>query len=158
MASVDQNSAGSSEILQQILSSITALRQEYSHLATAIDTINGRVNALAGVKQSQDGTTLDASYASPRLIPTSPKLPPRGHQMRNSISSIDGLGKTVNGSSESSSSSPRKASVASKIILTSYPGQAGVDPLPMHWGEKDPQKRGRKSLIDSFTDIVSPAN
>jgi hypothetical protein len=39
---------------------------------------------------------------------------------------------------------PRRTSVSkiSKIILTSYPGQAGVDPLPMQWGAKDPAVRG----------------
>ncbi|KAH0139669.1 hypothetical protein KCU67_g15095, partial [Aureobasidium melanogenum] len=40
------------------------------------------------------------------------------------------------------SGSGRRSSVTSKIILTSYPGQAGVDPLPMDWGNKDPSLRG----------------
>jgi hypothetical protein len=33
-------------------------------------------------------------------------------------------------------------SFSSKIILTSYPGQAGVDPITMQWGASDPQARG----------------
>ncbi|KAI1663196.1 gtp cyclohydrolase ii protein [Pyrenophora tritici-repentis] len=45
---------------------------------------------------------------------------------------------------ESADAPPRRTSVSkfSKIILTSYPGQAGVDPLPMEWGAKDPAVRG----------------
>lgn len=40
--------------------------------------------------------------------------------------------------------SPRRQSSAfsSKIVLTSHPGQSGVDPLPMDWGNSDPDKRG----------------
>ena len=40
--------------------------------------------------------------------------------------------------------SPRKqsSSFTSKIVLTSHPGQAGVDPLPMNWGDHNPDQRG----------------
>ncbi|KAI5306917.1 Uracil-regulated protein 1 [Ascosphaera pollenicola] len=30
----------------------------------------------------------------------------------------------------------------SKIILTTYPGQSGVNPIPLDWGNPDPLKRG----------------
>jgi hypothetical protein len=63
----------------------------------------------------------------------------RGHHSRGSVSSIDGYGREV---AAATSPPPRKGSTTSKIILTSYPGQAGVDPLPMVWGDSDPLKRG----------------
>jgi len=131
-------------LLQEILSSVKSLKQDHSQLASAVDAINGRVNVLAGIKQSRDGIAHDAALASPRIQPTlgSPRLPPRGHPSRESVSSIDGYGKEVNGNEQSSSPPPRRASTTSKIILTSYPGQAGVDPLPMDWGAKDPATRG----------------
>lgn len=129
-------------ILQEILSSLKALRQDHSQLVTAVDAINGRVNALAGVKQAQDGIAHDASYPSPRFGPNSPQIPPRGHHSRESLSSLDGYGKDINGQAQSTTPPHRKASMTSKIILTSYPGQAGVDPLPMEWGASDPKKRG----------------
>jgi hypothetical protein len=56
--------------------------------------------------------------------------------------------------SPKSSASPRKASLTSpqspagpslyaqRVILTTYPGQVGVTPLPMVWGHPDPEKRG----------------
>jgi GTP cyclohydrolase II len=118
------------------------LRQKDAILGTTVEAINGRVNALAGVKLSSDGIAHDASYPSPRIDPSSPKLPPRGHSGRDSISSIDenAMSKdAINGNN----STPRRPSVTtSKIILTSYPGQAGVDPAPMSWGAADPQVRG----------------
>ena len=153
-------------LLAQILTSLNSLRQEQSHLATAIDTLNARVNSLAaaGVQQTQpNGTDHDVattSSISPRILPvSSPILAPRGHASRGSTASIEGSGRAINGggsghgngSSESTTllppASPRRSSVTSKIILTSYPGQSGVDPLPMEWGARDPQKRGRKSRL-----------
>ena len=142
MSQDDQSSPDTTAILQEILSSLNGLRQDHSQLATAVDNINGRVNALAGVKQSQDGIVHDASYPSPRIDPNSPKIPPRGHHARDSLSSLDGYGKDQNGQMQSTSQSPRRTSTTSKIILTSHPGQAGVDPLTMEWGATDARKRG----------------
>lgn len=118
----------------------TDLRQNHSDLGSTVEAISGRVNALAGVKQAQDGIAHDASFPSPRLGGDSPRIPPRSNQQRDSISSADG--RDVNGGDATRSSAPRRSSTTSKIILTSYPGQAGVDPLPMEWGSKDPTKRG----------------
>jgi hypothetical protein len=28
------------------------------------------------------------------------------------------------------------------IVRRTYPGQSGINPLPMDWGNKDPQERG----------------
>ena len=142
MAANDNPSLDTTAVLQEILSSLKALRQDHSQLVTAVDAINGRVNTLAGVKQSQDGIAHDASFPSPRISANSPKIPPKGHHSRESLSSLDGYGKDVNGQAQPNTPPPRKASTTSKIILTSYPGQAGVDPLPMEWGASDPRKRG----------------
>lgn len=29
-----------------------------------------------------------------------------------------------------------------RIVLTTYPGQVGVNPIPLNWGHKDPKVRG----------------
>ncbi|QIW98990.1 hypothetical protein AMS68_004508 [Peltaster fructicola] len=126
----------SSAVLKEILHSLQSLRQDQQHLATAVEAINGRVNTLAGVKQVQEGFAYDPSRPSPRITP-------RGHPSRDSIGSIDGVNKelpeaAVGTTSRRESATPK----VSKIILTSYPNQAGVDPLPMEWGAKDPKKRG----------------
>ncbi len=126
--------------LDAIIASINTLRLEQAHLASVVDATNGRVNVLSGAKQAQNGTVQDALQPSPKIEAESPRLAPRGHPSRGSTSSIDGYGKDI---SASTSPTPRKGSTTqSKIILTSYPGQAGVDPVPMSWGEGDPTKRG----------------
>ncbi|KAK3100920.1 hypothetical protein LTR53_018760, partial [Teratosphaeriaceae sp. CCFEE 6253] len=48
-----------------------------------------------------------------------------------------------NGHALSTSPPPRRPSTAgSKIVITTHPGQAGVDPLPMDWGNGDAARRG----------------
>ena len=37
---------------------------------------------------------------------------------------------------------PKTVSKSKHIVLTSHPGRSGEKPLPIHWGESDPLKRG----------------
>ncbi|GAB7343839.1 hypothetical protein MBLNU457_1807t1 [Dothideomycetes sp. NU457] len=131
--------ASDSKVLEDILSSLKSLQQENAALAATVDAISGKVNVLAGVKQAQEGT--NGSKNSPVLKPRPKVYTP--------ASSTDNLGSgvlsTPNGSQSISPPPPeggRRGSITSKIILTSYPGQAGVDPCPMKWGAKDPAERG----------------
>ncbi|KAK5706754.1 Uracil-regulated protein 1 [Elasticomyces elasticus] len=139
-------------LLQEILKSLNDLKLDQTQLTSTIEAINGRVNILAAVKQSRDGIVHDAAVPSPRIpgmtaspnlqpLTSSPRIPPRGHHSRESITSIDG---GSNGDVLSTSPPPRRTSTTagSKIVITTHPGQAGVDPLPMDWGNIDPQKRG----------------
>nr|POE56721.1 putative gtp cyclohydrolase urc1 [Quercus suber] len=141
MDNTPQAEPNTNVLLQEILSSVRSLKQDHANLASTVETINGRVNVLSSVKQSQEGIAHHASFPSPRISANqSPRMTGiPGH--RDSIGSLDG--KDANGHGQGPASPSRRASTTtSKIILTSYPGQAGVDPLPMQWGEKDPQKRG----------------
>ncbi|KAF4120128.1 GTP cyclohydrolase N terminal [Geosmithia morbida] len=38
--------------------------------------------------------------------------------------------------------SPQRAALTSRIVLTTYPKQIGINPFPMDWGNCDPLKRG----------------
>lgn len=118
-------------LLKEILDGMNALRKENSQLATAIDTINGRVNMLAGVKQLQDGAASNGAGAQQNKA--------KETESEKTVEAVSQQYEQV-----PADAPPRRASVSktSKIILTSYPGQAGVDPLPMDWGHKDPAVRG----------------
>lgn len=127
-------SSASDVVLKEILESLKALRTENSELAASVDKINGRVNMLAGIKQIKDEAASEAANGTLN-----------GEKAKEAESE-----KTVEAVSQqyeqppANVDAPRRASVSktSKIILTSYPGQAGVDPLPMVWGAKDPVVRG----------------
>ena len=139
---MSDGSSSSDALLKEILEGLKSLRQEHSQLASSVDAINGRVNMLAEIKQIKDeakekpsnGTTVVSGIAE---------------KVKDAVAAVSE--KTVEAVSKQYEEAPpavdapaRRASVSktSKIILTSYPGQAGVDPLPMDWGHKNPAVRG----------------
>jgi hypothetical protein len=122
-------------MLQEILSSVRSLKQEHSELSASVDAINGRVNTLAGIKQIQDGVAHDATLTAPKSYVTDRVVP------------SNDADKDVNADQTEATSPPpeRRPSTTStsKIILTSYPGQAGVDPIPLKWGKCKQPLRGQ---------------
>lgn len=133
-------SSSSDALLKEILEGLKSLRQEHSHLASSVDAINGRVNMLAEIKQIKDEAKDKPSTGTSGLVE-------KAKEVVASVSekTVEAVGKQYEETPPAvDASSPRRASVSktSKIILTSYPGQAGVDPLPMDWGHKDPAVRG----------------
>lgn len=130
-------STTSDAVLKEILEGLKALRTENSLLASSVDKINGRVNMLAGIKQIKDEAASEAANGT--LNGDSDKA-----KEAETAQTVEAVSEQYEQPPSSSEAQPRRASVSkfSKIILTSYPGQAGVDPLPMEWGAKDPAVRG----------------
>ncbi|GME46173.1 gtp cyclohydrolase ii [Neofusicoccum parvum] len=119
-------------LLGEIMSSLKALQQDNVQLSSQVDAINGRVNMLAGIKQVQD--TADAA-ASGQASAAAAKDDTKPSESVKAVSEQYDAG--------AAEAAARRSSVSlNKIILTSYPGQAGVDPLPMQWGHVDPAVRG----------------
>ena len=143
-------------LLQGILASLEALRTSQSELATTVQGINERINGPAGV----NGVSDDALANSPTVaVPTSPAS--AGFTRRNDDALVSSPSAAVPASPSSSgfihrkessvderrkphgeASPPPRSGATKKITLTTYPGQAGVDPLPMNWGHPDPDVRG----------------
>jgi hypothetical protein len=133
---MSSDSTASDALLKEILETLKSLKTDNTVLAASVDKINGRVNMLASVKQIKDEAAAEAASSS----------------LSNGKSKEADTDKAVEAVSQqydqppahAVDAPPRRASVSktSKIILTSYPGQAGVDPLPMEWGAKDPAIRG----------------
>lgn len=114
-----------SALLAQILAAVSQIQSDNKALAASVDAINGRVNALADVKKLKDAVKVDAP-----LRPTTPASKPVEVPSTPSTEVKN----------EDSASSKRPAT--SRIILTTYPGQSGIDPIIMNWGHKDPAQRG----------------
>ncbi|KAF2630247.1 hypothetical protein BU25DRAFT_419267 [Macroventuria anomochaeta] len=128
-------SSADNAVLKGILEELKAMRLENSQLASAIDKINGRVNVLAGVKQVKDEAASEAANGT---------LSKEKAKEADSAQTVEAVSQLYKPTSLNAEAPPRRVSVSktSKIILTSYPGQSGVDPLPMEWGAKDPAVRG----------------
>lgn len=140
MAAKGVDGESTTTILTEILSELRALKQENVHLASSIDEINGRVNILAGVKQVKAAGGISSPTLKPaphsRSDAPATTLPKPAESVKEVVEEY----QPVSGSPEPAA--PRRPSTTHKIILTSYPNQAGVDPCPMNWGHKDPAKRG----------------
>ena len=132
---MSDQSTTSDVVLKEILEGLKALRAENSVLAASVDKINGRVNMLAGIKQIKDEAASEAANG---------KLSSDKATEAESGKTVEAVSEQYEQPPSSAEAQPRRTSVSkvSKIILTSYPGQAGVDPLPMEWGAKDPAVRG----------------
>lgn len=128
-------SSTSDVVLKEILEGLKSLRTENAQLAASVDKINGRVNMLAGIKQIKDEAASEAANGT---------LGVEKAKDAESSKTVEAVSQQYDQPPANVDSPPRRASVSkiSKIILTSYPGQAGVDPLPMEWGAKDPAVRG----------------
>jgi hypothetical protein len=124
MATNGDSAPDTAAMLKEILLSVRSLKQENAQLSASVDAINGRVNTLAGIKQIQDGVAHDATLPSPKIT-------------AHSKDTLEGKEANPDESETASPPTERRPSTTtstSKIILTSYPGQAGVDPIPLKWG------------------------
>lgn len=137
------------ELLNQILSALQSIQSDYRQLSTAVETIEERVNFLADLKQLYDAAEDGQESATRALTPgnsaredgsDSPKPSLLSHSPGLLVTEgAPGLPQSGKPVSTGRSSAP---TISSRIILTTYPGQSGIDPLVMNWGHRDPIQRG----------------
>ena len=135
-------------LLKQIFSTVQSIQRDYQHLSAAVESIQAQINLISGVKQPQD----IAGKIHPSQTCIAP-TPSTGDQQSASETDPDSNAQASSlelgsaGSSEARSDGEphgRKpsATATSRIILTTYPGQSGIDPLIMNWGHADALERG----------------
>ena len=126
-------------VLEQIQSTLQNVQSDYQTLARTIGTINGRVNDLLRLQESPNETE-PVVYASTGILAS------EAPEKQEAIGSDHvPTGRDAAESSSEPGTKPindHRAITTSRIILTTYPGQAGIDPLVMNWGHPDPAQRG----------------
>ncbi|KAF6223462.1 hypothetical protein HO133_000305 [Letharia lupina] len=145
------SSSDQHELLKQILSTVQSIQQDYQQLSASVETIQTQVNVLSGAKQVHD-VAGRAHLSQTRIAPTqlsstgdqqvagdtesSPDFPASSLEFSSAgISEARNDGEPLYGRKHSSTAT-------SRIILTTYPGQSGIDPLNMEWGHVDALERG----------------
>ncbi len=118
--------------LKDLMAGLKDLAQNQSQLLSEIHSVSQRVTDIEKRPTARgDGTGLSASPALGPALPASlthtPPLMPADAGTQSPV---------VPASPEA------KSGFTSRIILTTYPKQIGIKPLPMDWGAKDPQQRG----------------
>lgn len=121
----DQNAT-----LREILSTLKSLQHDHSKFSSAVDGLSARVDRLS-VNDSEQKIPVREPKDAPLQIQTSVPATPTQPLKQFSL-----------GEDASGKESKQKQSTTSRIILTTYPGQSGIDPIPMDWGNKEPLRRG----------------
>lgn len=136
--------ATSLALLGQIQNILQTMQRDYNQLAAAVDVISRNIDILSEVKETQDVARKGIhdsrkplmpvlSYTSDKATTSNPELDLR----------LDACGEQ---SVVTDSAVPPRISYQSigisRIILTTYPGQSGIDPIAMQWGHEDPKSRG----------------
>ncbi|KAI4110873.1 MAG: hypothetical protein LQ345_006915 [Seirophora villosa] len=137
------------DLLQQILSTLQTVQNDCKQLSTAVREIRTRLDAVtvagvfhpSAVESDHNIRSLQRAIEKHKEGSTrgSPTIPPATSP---SLLSLDA--PRISGS-DVKLASPQRGSaseVSSRIILTTYPGQSGIDPVAMSWGHPDPAKRG----------------
>ena len=122
-------------VLTEILATLKKMQIDHVNLAANVEALQSKVDTSNSIN------ALRSAPGHRGSIRDSPSLDPME------------LGKSAMGTASpptdaslrapsSPTSGTRKQSTTSRIILTTYPGQSGIDPIPLEWGEGDPTKRG----------------
>jgi hypothetical protein len=142
MSESGQSTPDALAILKQIQSTLSSIQKDYHTLAQSVDIINGRINVLSGVKEVHDKAK--GAREIPRAANGSSGVDV--HQIPVEVTKGDGPRREDEAKSHEEEAGPRTqvnhSSAISRIVLTTYPGQSGIDPLGMNWGHVDPLQRG----------------
>ena len=139
--------------LDDIKSALKHIVEGQSQLVSKFDTLSHRVDELAQSKPAQ-GSRPDVSrsensnvaLSSAAALATEVGVPAPSPSL---VPADAGL------SSPGAATSPPgvRSGFASRIILTTYPKQIGINPLPMDWGNPDPLLRGPVAVSRSTSTI-----
>ncbi|KAI1075251.1 putative GTP cyclohydrolase II [Whalleya microplaca] len=126
-----ENAVGMAEVLQ----ALKAIQESQSRLATEVESVSQRLDALAPSAQEpssgQDGRLLSQSTGDSTPTTVTAQTP-----VTTSESGAD------NAASSTSVGAQQKSGFTSRIILTTYPNQIGIRPIPLSWGAPEASERG----------------
>jgi hypothetical protein len=117
--------------MDEVRDALKTIAEGQTQLLSVVSSVSKRVDDLEKERKSASG--INDAVKSATVIPlvddtkTPPLLPAEaGSQSPPPISAA----------------ADTQSGFSSRIILTTYPKQIGIKPLPMEWGEPDPLKRG----------------
>ncbi|KAL9611309.1 MAG: hypothetical protein Q9167_004033 [Letrouitia subvulpina] len=143
------------DLLKNIQRTLVSVQQDHRKLSAAVDSINGRLDLLDKAEKRTEAVRSVHIDADDNLDVTKDISLPGGFpitvdrtESHVSAGKFSGSNGTHDPTDQESFQTSQKHSqntlsgTSSRIILTTYPGQSGIDPLPMSWGHPDPHKRG----------------
>nr|CAD70959.1 conserved hypothetical protein [Neurospora crassa] len=128
--------------LEGVQDALLAIAQGQTKLISAVESISQRVSSLEKTRE----TSSKPNGEAPNPV-TTPLV--SGYVQTPPLLQADA-------GTMSPSSPPAdvtKSNFSNRVVLTTYPKQIGINPLPMEWGAADPVKRGPVAVIRSGSTI-----
>ncbi|KAK3351646.1 GTP cyclohydrolase N terminal-domain-containing protein [Neurospora tetraspora] len=130
--------------LEGVQDALLAIAQGQTKLISAVESISQRVSSLEMTRETETSSKPNGEAPSPAATPlvsgyvqTPPLLQADAGVMSPSSPPAD----------------VTKSNFSNRVVLTTYPKQIGINPLPMEWGAADPVKRGPVAVIRSASTI-----
>ncbi|KAF3935649.1 hypothetical protein ABW19_dt0206093 [Dactylella cylindrospora] len=130
------------ELLQKILAAVSTLQSENKSISESVSTLTDRVNRISiqtAAPPAQGSPTIQPIYRSTLGVSNNGSIGEPA--IRPGSSGTPSIEEAV-AKGEPAVKQRRGSMYGSRIILTTYPSQSGIDPVVMDWGNPDPQKRG----------------
>ncbi|UKZ94207.1 Uracil-regulated protein 1 [Trichoderma asperellum] len=117
-----------------VLDTLRDIQQTQQQLLSSLESLNGKIGSSAISTEALSGASLlpgDNKDAKQKDAEAAEDLTPIHSSFENGAAQ------------PSSALSPASRSgFTSRIVLTTYPKQLGIDPIPLDWGNSDPLQRG----------------
>ncbi|EMR61927.1 putative gtp cyclohydrolase ii protein [Eutypa lata UCREL1] len=120
-----------------VLKALEAIQEGQRRLATEVDSLSQRLDAVAPTAQDP------SPFITSRIAPpgTSVTAGPSDTDRERSGSASESV-PDPSSPTATAAVQAQKSGFTSRIILTTYPKQNGIDPIPLDWGARDASKRG----------------
>ncbi|KAI9790372.1 MAG: putative GTP cyclohydrolase [Peltula sp. TS41687] len=149
MDSVDRSGRNWEDTLAGLLAVMNTFQAEQEKLVSSVEDLKTGVDLLTRNSNMQPlengtgGADTPSNDASSSISQKNDRMPAeRSPQSSPSLGTLRRDIEESRGVSPAPSSRKQRAGQISRVILTTYPGQIGIDPIPMNWGHKDPKTRG----------------
>ena len=132
------------KVLQEVLNTLQSLQKSHDGLVASVKSVEDRVDAFINIHQpeeqaSQPSRSLDKDHE--HFLPPNAGTPlnPRSSSR---LLSADNLTEGFIREKDFPPETPPNNASSTKIILTTYPHQSGIDPIKLIWGDVNPLRRG----------------
>ncbi|KAL6900250.1 GTP cyclohydrolase N terminal domain-containing protein [Trichoderma evansii] len=117
-----------------VLDALRDIQQTQQQLLSSLESLNGRIGS----------STISAEALSVAAL-----LPGDSKDSKAKDAEVSGDLAPIHSSFENGTAQPSstlspasRSGFTSRIVLTTYPKQLGIDPIPLDWGNSDPLQRG----------------
>ncbi|KAI0120026.1 GTP cyclohydrolase N terminal-domain-containing protein [Nemania sp. FL0031] len=124
MASLGSGTGDVGTGVADILQALKVIQENQTKLAADVESVSNRLDTLAPPTQSP---VLNGKLSPESTLPAASPLPQAAL-----VSSAK--------ESPSASAQAEEAGFTSRIILTTYPKQIGINPIPLNWGASGPER------------------